>query len=260
MVGAAVGRGAYGYAGQVVVVTGGAMGIGGGIAEMLAEAGATVVIADRVADKAEEKAAELEAAGHAASFVVVDLAEEASIVAAFDTVVARHGPIWGLVNNAGVHDREFLLEGTAETWDRVNAINARGPFLASREAARAMVGGGKGGRIVHVASAALIGSICKGHAAYAASKAAMIGLMHGSALDLVEHGITVNTVLPGGVATPGAIHAAGPAPDGPARRRPPLGMCEPRDIGAAVLFLASPMARSITNQSFAVDGGWSVSV
>lgn len=253
------GTGAYGFSGEVIVVTGAAMGIGAGIADMLAEAGATVVIADRVADKAEEKAAELTAAGHAASFVVVDMAEEASITAAFDTIAARHGPLWGLVNNAGVHDRQYLLEGTAELWDRVNAINARGPFLASREAARAMVGGGRGGRIVHVASAALIGSIAKGHAAYAASKAALVGMMHASALDLVEHGITVNTVLPGGVITPGAIHSAGPKPEGPACRRPPLGMAEPRDIGAAVLFLASPMARSITNQSIAVDGGWSVS-
>ena len=86
----------------------------------------------------------------------------------------------------------------------------------------------------------------------------MVGLAHASALDLVEQGITVNTVLPGGVATPGSIGAQGPAPDGPARRRPPLGMCEPRDIGAAVLFFASPGAARVTNQTLAVDGGWSV--
>lgn len=253
------GSGAYGFAGEVVVVTGAAMGIGAGIADVLAEAGATVVIADRDGAKAEEKAQAILEAGLKASWVQVDMAEERSIVAAFDAVAARHGPLWGLVNNAGIQDRQMLLEGTAEEWDRVTAVNSRGVFLASREAGRAMVGGGKGGRIVHVASAALIGALTQGHAIYASSKAALLGLMRASALELAEHRITVNTVLPGGVATPGAIAAKGPVPEGPGRRRPPLGMCDARDIGAAVLFLASPMARSITNQTVAVDGGWSVS-
>ncbi len=254
----AIGKGAYGFAGEAVIVTGGAMGIGAGIAQVLAEAGATVIIADRDRASAQETAANLVAAGHAASAVNIDMADEASIVRAVAEVVARHGSLWGLVNNAGLMDRQLLLDGTAEEWDRINAVNARGPYLASREAARAMVAGERGGRIVHVASASIIGSLTRGHAAYAASKAALIGLTRASALELADHAITVNMVLPGGVATPGAIGAQGPAPDGPARRRPPLGMCEPRDIGAAVLFFASPMARSVTNQSFAVDGGWSV--
>jgi NAD(P)-dependent dehydrogenase (short-subunit alcohol dehydrogenase family) len=254
----AVGKGAYGFDGEVIVVTGSAMGIGAGIAEVLAEAGATVIIADRDGEKAVEMAATLRLAGLSTDHIQVDVADEASIVRAWADVTQRHGAPWGLVNNAGIQDRQLLLEGTAEEWDRVNAVNSRGVFLITREAAKGMVTAGKGGRIVHVASAALIGSLTKGHAVYASSKAALLGLMRAAALELVEHGITVNTVLPGGVATPGAIGAQGPSPDGPARRRPPLGMCEPRDIGAAVLFLASPMARSVTNQAFAVDGGWSV--
>lgn len=253
-----IGKGAYGYDGEVVIVTGGALGIGGGIADMLAEAGACVIVADIDAVRAEEKAAALCAAGHAAGHVVLDMADEASIVRAHAQVVAGYGAPWGLVNNAGIQDRQLLLEGTAAEWDRVTAVNARGVFLLMREAARAMVAAGAGGRIVNVASAALIGSLTQGHAVYAASKAALLGLMRAAALELADDRITVNTVLPGGVATPGAIGAKGPVPEGPARRRPPLGMCEPRDIGAAVLFLASPLARSITNQSFAVDGGWSV--
>jgi NAD(P)-dependent dehydrogenase (short-subunit alcohol dehydrogenase family) len=76
---------------------------------------------------------------------------------------------------------------------------------------------------------------------------------------LIEHKITVNTVLPGGVATPGAMGAKGPVPDGPARRVPPLGRCEARDIAAAVCLFATPAARYITNQVIAVDGGFSVS-
>lgn len=254
----ATATGAYGFGGEVVIVTGAALGIGAGIAEVLAQAGATVVIADISGDKAQAAAEALRGAGHRADAVVMDVGDESSIVRGHAEIVGRHGAPWGLVNNAGIQDRQLLLDGTAEEWNRVHAVNTRGVFLLTREAARAMVAAGNGGRIVNVASAALIGSLTRGHAIYASSKAALIGLMRAAALELVEHRITVNTILPGGVATPGAIGARGPAPEGPACRRPPLGLCEPRDIGAAVLFLASPMARAITNQAFAIDGGWSL--
>jgi NAD(P)-dependent dehydrogenase (short-subunit alcohol dehydrogenase family) len=163
-----------------------------------------------------------------------------------------------LVNNAGLQDRQLLLEGTSAEWDRMNVVNARGPFLMTREIARAMAATGRGGRIVNIASTALIGSLIKGLASYAGSKGALLALSRASALELIEYAITVNTLLPGGVATPGAIGAQGPAAEGPGRRRPPLGVCEPRDMGAAVLFFVSPAARFVTNQVLAVDGGWSV--
>jgi NAD(P)-dependent dehydrogenase (short-subunit alcohol dehydrogenase family) len=156
-------------------------------------------------------------------------------------------------------DRQLLLDGTAAEWDRIHRINARAPYLMTREVARSMVTAGQGGRIVNIASAALIGAITHGHAAYAASKASLLGLSRACALELAEHAITVNTILPGGVATKGAIDSKGPAPMGPGRRPPPLGMCEPHDIGAAALFFVSPMARLVSNQVLAVDGGWSVS-
>jgi NAD(P)-dependent dehydrogenase (short-subunit alcohol dehydrogenase family) len=242
-----------------VVVTGGASGIGAGIAWVLAEAGGTVVIADIDLGKARDEAGLLTASGHSADAVRIDLADEASIVRGCADIAAAHGAPWALVNNAGLQDRELLLEGTAAEWDRMNAVNGRGPFLMTREVARAMVAAGQGGRIVNIASVALIGSLIKGLAAYAGSKGALLGLGRASALELAEHAITVNTVLPGGVATPGAIGARGPPAEGPARRRPPLGLCEPRDIGAAVLFFVSPAARYVTNQVLAVDAGWSVS-
>jgi NAD(P)-dependent dehydrogenase (short-subunit alcohol dehydrogenase family) len=179
-------------------------------------------------------------------------------VKACATVISEHGAPWILVNNAGLQDRQLLLEGTAAEWDRMNAVNARGPFLMTREIARAMVAASQGGRIVNVASAALVGSIIKGLVAYAGSKGALLALSRASAFELVEHGITVNTLLPGGVATPGAIGAKGPPAEGPARRRPPLGMCEPRDMGAAVLYFASPGARYVTNQVLTIDAGWTL--
>jgi len=244
--------------GKVALVTGGASGIGTGITVVLAEAGATVVIADRDQAGARRAAAALTDAGHKAGAVHIDLADEASIVRGCAEVVSTYGAPWALVNNAGLQDRELLLEGTATEWDRMNAVNGRGPFLMTREIARAMVAARRGGRIVNIASAALVGSIVKGLAAYSGSKGSLLGLSRASAFELVEHAITVNTILPGGVATPGAIGAKGPPPEGPARRRPPLGMCEPRDIGTAVLFFVSPAARYVTSQVLTVDGGWSV--
>jgi len=248
----------FDLSGRVAIVTGAASGIGVGIAAVLAEAGATVVIADRDAAGAEREAAKLIAAGYKAGSVGIDLADEASIVSGSAKIVATYGVPWVLVNNAGLQDRELLLEGTAAHWDRMNAVNGRGPFLMTREIARAMVANAQGGRIVNIASTSLVGSVVKGLAAYVGSKGALLALSRASAFELVEYAITVNTILPGGVATPGAIGAKGPPPEGPARRRPPLGLCEPQDMGAAVLFFASPAARAVTNQVLSVDGGWSL--
>lgn len=249
---------AFGLDGRVAIVTGGASGIGAGIVQVLAEAGARVVIADIDAEGAARQVAELEASGHRAAAVRLDLADEASVVAACAEVIAEHGAPWVLVNNAGLQHRELLLDGSVAHWERNNAVNARGPFLMTREIGRAMAVGGRGGRIVNVASSGLIGQMVHGLSAYLASKGALAALTQASAMELAEHAITVNTVLPGGVGTPGAIAAEGPPPIGPGNRRPLLGMCEPRDIGSAVLYFATPAARYVTNQTICVDAGFSV--
>ena len=159
---------------------------------------------------------------------------------------------------SALQDREFLLEASASHWDKIHAVNARGAFLMTREIAKAMVAAGRGGRIVNIASNAVRGGLIKGLAAYTSSKGAVLALSRVSAFELAEHQITVNTVLPGAVITPGAVSAKGPLSAGPATRRTPFGFQEPREIGAAVLFFASDAARPITNQVLAVDGGFSI--
>lgn len=250
---------AFSVAGKVALVTGGASGIGVGIVEVLAEAGANVVIADIDGNAAEAQAQALIAAGHQAAAVRIDVTDEASVVAGCAEVVARHGVPWLLVNNAGLQHRELLLDGSVAHWERLSDVNARGPFLMTREIARAIAEGGQGGRIVNCASSSLAGQFVRGLAAYMASKGALAALTTASALELAEYGITVNTVLPGGVGTPGAIKAEGPPPIGPGNRKPVFGYCEPRDIGSAVLYFATPAARHVTNQVICVDAGFSLS-
>ena len=138
------------------------------------------------------------------------------------------------------------------------SVNARGAFLMTRETARAMVLAEGGGRVVNIASCCVWAPAVVGLASYAASKGALLTFGQTAAFELAGHGITVNTVLPGGVVTPGCVAARGPATSGPATRRPPLGMCEPRDIAAAVLFFATQAARYVTNQTIAVDAGLSL--
>lgn len=249
----------FGLQGRVAVVTGGALGIGAGIATALAAAGAQVLIADVDLDAAERTASALRDGGHDVTARHVDLADEASIDGFCQALREAGCRPWILVNNAGLQDRESFLDSTTAEWARVHAVNARAPFILIRELARMMIDAGDGGRIVNIASAALIGSLVHGLVAYTASKGAVTGLSTAAAFELAEHGITVNTILPGGVPTPGSINAKGPPPDGPARRRPPLGMCEPVDIAAAVCYFASPAARRVTNQILAVDGGFSLS-
>lgn len=249
----------FSLGGKVALVTGAASGIGAGIAEVLADAGALVIVADVNASAAEEQAARLREAGGQADSVAVDLADEPSIVAAVASVVERHGAPWVLVNNAGVQNRQLLLDETADHWDRTQAVNSRGAFLITREVARAMVAAERGGRIVNIASQTISGMLTPGVAAYVASKGAIDMLTSIEALELAQYRITANTVMPGAVITPGAIGAKGPPTSGPATRRAPLGMSAPRDIGAAVLFFASDEAHMVTNQRLAVDAGWTLS-
>jgi NAD(P)-dependent dehydrogenase (short-subunit alcohol dehydrogenase family) len=246
--------------GKVAVVTGGGSGIGIGISDVLAEAGATVIIAGRNSEAARSQSDSIGAAGGKSEYIQMDVADEASVIAACATIIEKFGAPWLLVNNAGVQHREILLSTSASEWDLLNAVNARGAFLVTRELARAMVAAAAGGRIVNIASNVLRGGFVQGMGAYAASKGALLALSSAGAFELAEHSITVNTILPAAVVTPGAIDAAtsGPPIEGPALRPVPFGFQDPREVGAAVLYFASEAARPVTNQVLAIDGGFSV--
>jgi NAD(P)-dependent dehydrogenase (short-subunit alcohol dehydrogenase family) len=136
----------FNLAGRVAVVTGGAKGIGAGIVEVLAEAGATVVVADSDRDSANACVDALTNAGHHAIPISVDLADEESVIAASAAIAQDVGAPWLLVNNAALQDRELLLEASASHWDTIHTINARGSFLMTREIAKQMVAAGRGGR------------------------------------------------------------------------------------------------------------------
>jgi NAD(P)-dependent dehydrogenase (short-subunit alcohol dehydrogenase family) len=248
----------FDLSGRVAVVTGGASGIGAEISTHLASAHARVVVLDRNGELAAEKARTLNAAGGSASAACIDITEETAVVEGFAALVSAVGTPYLLVNNAGIQDRQNLLDTSGEEWDRIQNVNLRGAFFCLRETARAMKAAGRGGRIVNIASLGVLHPMIHGLAAYSASKGGLITLTRNAAFELAEHGITVNAVLPGGVDTPGARSATGPIPQGPipAMRGAPLGTCTAADMALAVLFFASPAAQRITAQNLAVEGGF----
>jgi 3-oxoacyl-[acyl-carrier protein] reductase len=240
--------------GQVAVVTGGARGIGFGIASVLRSEGAELVIADVDEAMAEEAAVNLGAnEGHALAVKVdVTLRTEVENMAA--AAMARWGRIDILAANAGIYPHIPLTEIDQTRWDHLMAINVRGALFAVQSCLAPMKSHGYG-RIVLTSS--ITGSVTgqPGYGHYGASKAAMLGFMRTAALEVANDGITVNAVLPGNIATPGFADL------GPEHRQSmlaaiPLGIFgEPEDVGWAVRYLASKEARYITGQTLIVDGG-----
>jgi NAD(P)-dependent dehydrogenase (short-subunit alcohol dehydrogenase family) len=251
------------FDGRVALVTGGALGIGRGIVEEFAAAGAAVAIADVNADAAHALAAQLERAGNR---VIATLGDVSSAADA-DRIVAETADAFGrldvLVNNAGIHPADWYLriEDTPEdAWDRILDVNLKGIYLMSKAAIpRIRLAGG--GAIVNIASvqglqsAPLVPS-------YAASKGGVLSLTRQMALDYARENIRVVAVCPGTIDTDmsrAGARAAGDDIDAAVRAmaaRHPLGRVgQPRDIANAVLFLASDRASFITGEYLNVDGG-----
>lgn len=247
---------------HIAVVTGAAAGIGRGIAETFAQAGACVVVADLDLTAAQSTASAIVEAGGKAHAIAVDVSHEPAVIALFEEVTERFGRLDILVNNAAIFPKKPFLEVDAAFWDSLQAVNLRGTFLCLREAIRHMKAN-KGGSIVNISSVSSLQAVVHHNGTYNATKAGVNSLTRTTALEFGADGIRVNAVLPGGIPTPGA-RAASAAIElkGPilGEGRIPLGgMGDVQDIANAALFLASPAARYITGQLLAVDGGFLIS-
>lgn len=242
---------------KVAIVTGAASGNGRGIALRLAEEGAKIVVADVSLAGAQETVALVEAAGGQALAVRADVSQKEQVEAMVAAAVQHFGGIDILVNNAGVETLIPFLDLPEAEWDRVLAVNLKGPFLCTQAAAREMVKAGRGGKVVNIASinsaVALVGQ-----AHYVSSKGGLLLLTKSLALELAPYNINVNAVGPGVIETAMTANSLSNA----ARKemflnRIPLKRIgQPRDIGNAVLFLVSDEADYITGTILYVDGGW----
>ena len=255
----------FGLEGKVAFVTGAARGIGLGIAEALVSAGADVVLGDLNFTGAEASAAAIRERGGKASAVLLDVSEEASVVSALAQIQERQGRLDILVNSAGIFPNRPIREMDSQLWDKVLSVNLRGAFLTIRHGAELIIAGGKGGRIINIASINVIQTYI-GMAHYDASKAGMVGLARAAALEYAPFGITANVIAPGAVITPGAMAnfeilatisggTADNAVEDFASKIPNGRWASPKDIGRAVLMLSGHAADYITGQTIFVDGG-----
>ena len=238
---------------KTVLVTGALGGIGSATVALAAREGAgTVVLADIDEARVEAAAAELREQGQGAVGVALDVASEASWESAVALLERETGGLDVLVNNAGITNRYGVLETTVEDWDRVIAVNLTGVFLGLKHAGRSMVGN-RGGSIVNIASFASYSGYRA--ASYAASKWAVRGLTQTAADELGARGVRVNSVSPGFVPTPLTENA--PNLVRSFSDATPLGrMCEPADIAAAVVYLASDESSYVCGHDLLVDGGF----
>lgn len=244
------------FDGQVVIVTGGSSGIGATIARLFAAHGAWVVIASL--DDGTDVAAAIKQSGGEALFVPTDVARATEVRAMVDTTIQRCGHVDILCNNAGIGHSQPFWEIDDDTWQRVIDVNLTGQFLCAKYAVRSMLKQGSG-VIINIAS--VHGFATRGGTtAYAASKAAVVGMTRAMALDLARRNVRVVGIAPGSIDTPmmwrGRNAADLPRVAQGAAEGMPIGRIgTTEEIGQTVLFLASPAASLITGTTVAVDGG-----
>jgi 2-deoxy-D-gluconate 3-dehydrogenase len=240
--------------GKVALVTGGNGGLGEAIARGLRSAGAEVVVTGRDAGKNRAAADE-----HGAGNVLeVDVRDEASVEAGIAAVVARHGRLDVLVNNAGVGGSYSVLEMTLDEWRLLLDTSLTGSFLCAKHGARAMIDAGNGGAIINLGSMYSVFGPPRA-VGYASAKAGILGLSRALAVELAPHGIRSNAILPGWIETAMTAKPLGGEIGYEVHRTTPAGRFgRPGDLVGAAIYLASDASAFVTGIELPVDGGYRV--
>lgn len=237
---------------KVVVITGGGTGIGLGIAQSMSDAGAKVVITGRREPVLKKAASELENA----AYYVQDVADLAAIPAFIETIENDVGPIYTLVNNAGIHNKAWSIDTSDEVFQKIMQTNVNAVFALSREVAKKMISRKEGSIIMISALAGLFG--IDRVSAYGTSKTAIIGMMKMFVTEFSKSNVRVNTIAPGWIESEMFFNAT---ETDPSRKQKIIsriameGFGKPEDIGNAAVFLASNAARYVTGVVLPVDGG-----
>lgn len=251
---------------RVIMITGGAQGLGEGIARRAATEGASIVIADRNGDLAKSVAASLKSEGHKAIATVVDVAERSQMQAAIKAAVDAFGKLDVMFNNAGFNKPLPFMEVDENNFNSIMRVNTWGVMVGTQEAARQMMAQGKGGKIVNTASIAGRQGYAE-FAPYCASKASVISLTQAAAREFAKHKITVNAFAPGVVVTPlwdgleqdmidkGVIKKKGEFIDSFSSNILLGFPSKPADLAGIATFLASSDSDYITGQVIMSDGG-----
>ncbi len=246
---------------KITLVTGAGSGIGAAIAETFAGAGAHVYVTDINGDTAEQTTQRIKDAGGSAEFMRLDVTKEDDCASLANIVLAAHGRLDVLVNNAGIGCVGTLLQTSGEDMDRLYAVNVRGVFNLTKAFLPSMVEK-KYGVVISLASIGGIVGI-RDRLAYCTTKFAVVGFTKTMALDHSHQGIRVNCICPGRVETPFVKARLAEYPDPAKAYREMAGtqltgrMLQPQEIAAAALYLASDEAASVTGSALMIDGGWS---
>lgn len=241
--------------GKAAMVTGGASGIGRGIADGFAGLGAHLVIADLDSEAAAEAAAAINGSGGKATSCEIDVTDEESVASAFEKATAELGGLDILVNSAGTGCMSAIDEMIIEEWDMVIDVNLKGTFLCTREAVKIMKEKG-GGKIINLSSINETVPMA-GEIPYCASKGGVMMLTRAAAVELAPYGINVNAIGPGAIDTPlmEEMLSVPEIKDGILRQIPFGRLGLPEDVAKAAIFLASELSDWVTGHTLYVDGG-----